>query len=353
MTLTGARGTPRVLFRCAAGPRTGYGHVVRCVRLARAMKVPVAISVRGGVEARSVARRLGARTVSATSRDVTPVAWDALVVDDCSARAAAPWIAAARSRGVLSLSIHDLGLGAQGADIVVDGTVGAPHRRWRGGRWLLGPRFAVLALPNAQPRTPAPPFQVLLGLGGGRRAAQAVSIATMLRDALPDASIAVALGFSAPSRHARAKLAASGVATVETDAFGAALATADLAILGGGVSLYEACALGVPAIGVAIVRAQRRTIRAFAREGLAFDGGALTRSRDRAAARRIARMARSLAANPRLRQATSRRAASTIDGLGATRVADAFLSAVRSPLGGSPAREDSRIGSRRERGEGR
>ena len=37
---------------------------------------------------------------------------------------------AARRAGVFSISLHDLGLGAEGADLVVDGSVGAPYRQW-------------------------------------------------------------------------------------------------------------------------------------------------------------------------------------------------------------------------------
>jgi len=42
-----------------------------------------------------------------------------------------------------------------------------------------------------------------------------------------------------------------------------------VAVVGGGVSLYEAAALGVPAVGVPVVPAQTPTVRAFARRGAA------------------------------------------------------------------------------------
>ena len=41
------------------------------------------------------------------------------------------------------------------------------------------------------------------------------------------------------------------------------LARAGVAVVGGGVSLYEACAHGVAAVGVPVVAAQRPTVAAF------------------------------------------------------------------------------------------
>src|SRR6185295_6033720 len=52
------------------------------------------------------------------------------------------------------------------------------------------------------------------------------------------------------------------------------LATATVAVVAGGITLYEAAALGTPVVAVAVTPEQRHTIRAFAHEGAVLDAGA-------------------------------------------------------------------------------
>jgi hypothetical protein len=64
------RQTPavRALFRVAAGPRLGFGHLVRARTLSRALGIarPL-VSLRGGPEARKAALSLGMRLVDETA----------------------------------------------------------------------------------------------------------------------------------------------------------------------------------------------------------------------------------------------------------------------------------------------
>ncbi len=53
----------RVLFRAAAGPRRGFGHLVRCRSLGRALGVRPLVSVRGGRLAEHTAIALGCDVV--------------------------------------------------------------------------------------------------------------------------------------------------------------------------------------------------------------------------------------------------------------------------------------------------
>ena len=53
------------------------------------------------------------------------------------------------------------------------------------------------------------------------------------------------------------------------------LSVASVAVVAGGVTLYEACALGVPVVAVALNAAQHVTIRAVARRGAAVDAGSV------------------------------------------------------------------------------
>ena len=81
----------RVLFRAAAGPRRGFGHLVRCRSLARALGVAPVIAVRGGDRVRAAARSLGFDVVlGSASAAIKRVAPDVVVVDDPVAAAAGP-----------------------------------------------------------------------------------------------------------------------------------------------------------------------------------------------------------------------------------------------------------------------
>ncbi len=56
-----------VLFRAAAGPRLGFGHLVRCRSLARALGVSPLVSLRGTSRTREAAIRLGVSLVTPTT----------------------------------------------------------------------------------------------------------------------------------------------------------------------------------------------------------------------------------------------------------------------------------------------
>jgi spore coat polysaccharide biosynthesis predicted glycosyltransferase SpsG len=106
-------------------------------------------------------------------------------------------------------------------------------------------------------------------------------------------------------------------------------------VLGGGVSLYEACALGVPAVAVPVVRSQEPTVAAFDRLG-----AALGITNVHAAPARVARRAARLLQDEVLRRRVANTARKTVDAGGAGRVARAIAAASRERRGAS--REASR-----------
>jgi spore coat polysaccharide biosynthesis predicted glycosyltransferase SpsG len=99
-----------------------------------------------------------------------------------------------------------------------------------------------------------------------------------------------------------------------------------VAVVGGGVTLYEACALGTPAVAVAVAPGQRRTVRAFASQGAALDAGSV--ASPRAVSRVAAGVGALLQGGPAV-DALAERARDLIDGRGAFRVA-AHLTALVS-----------------------
>jgi spore coat polysaccharide biosynthesis predicted glycosyltransferase SpsG len=267
-------GDLRILFRAAAGPRRGYGHLVRCRSLARALGVRPLVALRGGPRVVETAVALGCDVIGGSAscvlRNLEP---DVLVVDDPVAADARRWMRAARRVGCLVVSIHDLGLGCRDADLVIDGSI-TRNARARRGLTLAGPRYAVLdpapfdersrvARPSAQ--IERDPYAVLVALGGGPRAELANDIAEAIVQANPQARVRIAGGFKGISRQEAAQIAWIGPSpSLHTE-----MARASVAVVGGGVSLYEACAHGVAAVGVPVVAAQRPTVSAFVKRGVA------------------------------------------------------------------------------------
>ncbi|HEX5213978.1 MAG TPA: hypothetical protein VFV98_00865 [Vicinamibacterales bacterium] len=309
-----------MLFRVAAGPRLGFGHLVRSLSLARAMGVRPLLCVRGPQLVADTALSLGADVVArgglGTIRALNP---DVVVIDDPVAKTARPWIAAARRAGAVVVTIHDLGIGCPDGDVVIDGSVTKTVRPDGRRRTLTGARYAILdpTLPVSA-RTADGNRRVLVALGGGRRRSTAMAIADAIAAADPGAEIRIAGGFAAPAVSSR-----SITWLPPTRGLGRELSRATVAVVGGGVSLYEACALGVPAVGVPVVRAQTPTVREFGRRGAAIA------MPFRSSERRTAAAVVALLDDPRRRAVLRRRARQLVDGEGAQRAAAAVLSFVR------------------------
>lgn len=310
----------RVLFRVAAGPRRGFGHLVRSISLARAMGVRPLLCLRGPAQVQDTAIALGADVLTdGTPRSIRLLRPDVVVVDDPIASATRPWIAAARRAGAMVVTVHDLGLGCTDGDVVIDGSV-TRRARVRGHRvGLTGARYAILdpRLPAVRrPRRADAGRRVLVALGGGPRREIARSIAEAITAADPRAQVRIAGGFSLepppPVRNVTWIAPMRGL--------GEELSRATVAVVGGGVSLYEACAIGVPTVGVPVVPSQMPTVRAFARDGAAI-GMPLRAAGERTAAAVVA-----LLDDPRRRAMLRRRSMRLVDGQGAARAAAAVLS---------------------------
>jgi len=165
--------------------------------------------------------------------------------------------------------------------------------------------------------------RVVIALGGGPHAQIAEAIATAIVAADPAADVRIVPGFVAAPRRSRPRVrwttARQGVVP--------ALADADVAIVAGGMSLYEACAMGVPAVALPVVPAQAPTVRAFAARGAAVAPVS------RADVRGAARAALNLLGNPQQRLALARRSARLVDGRGAWRAAAAVVQLVHGRPG--------------------
>src|SRR3989441_1425328 len=112
----------RVLFRAPAGARRGFGHLVRCRSLARALGVRPLVALRGTSDAMHTAISLGCDVVRGpASQLIGALQPDVLVVDDPISGDAKRWIDAARREGGGVGRVHGLGLGCLDADLMVEG----------------------------------------------------------------------------------------------------------------------------------------------------------------------------------------------------------------------------------------
>lgn len=149
--------------------------------------------------------------------------------------------------------------------------------------------------------------------GGTDASGSAAALVAGLRDVAADAEVTV-IASGAP--------AAPGIRVVAPGAdLAALLGSADAIVTGAGSSAWEVCALGVPAVFIALAANQRPSLERIAHAGLGpvidavGDPGALE-----GAGAAVAR----LLGDAALRRDLSARLRSTVDGLGASRVADAL-----------------------------
>lgn len=315
-------GSGPVLFRVAAGPTIGSGHLVRAFRLSSLIDRPAVFCVRGARAADlrvplAVPFRVPDGDPRVVLERVQPCV---LVVDDPSERAGRPWVEAARGTSCRSLAFADAGIGTRCADMVVDGSIARPIRPLPARRSVRGPAYAVVdpAIPGWRARrrwSAGRRPRVLISLGGGRRRAYARALAEAILRAWPEARVTIAGGFTdEPARSPGGRLASLG----PQPSLVPHLASATIAVVAGGLTVYEACALGVPTVAVPVVEGQRPAVMALSRRGAVVTVGG---GRSNPPEAQVAGAVAALIASPTARHLMARRAARLLDGHGAYRAA--------------------------------
>ena len=308
----------RAAFLAEAGPGVGLGHLRRCQALAAALGsrgAAVRFLVAGAAGGGTDAARLDWTRDPALAVEAL-AAWrpHVAVVDSYGASpelfervaALAPYAVAVDDLADRPLPVH----------LVVNGAWHATRLAYRARPdtvFLLGPEYALLApafvgAPRRSVRDDV--RRVLVTLGGDPPADALAAVLHGVRRAAPAARIDVALGPFAPVPDATGE----GVRVCRgLDSLRPLMLEADLAVTGGGVTLYECLATGVPVIGVCLADNQRPNIDELGRAGLILSGEP---SLEQAVGR--------LADDPALRRSMSVRGRCDVDGRGAARVADAI-----------------------------
>jgi UDP-2,4-diacetamido-2,4,6-trideoxy-beta-L-altropyranose hydrolase len=340
-----------IVFRTTAGKQIGFGHLRRCLNLAAALRTSsgggrqsiafwidgdpaaVAAAEADGFEARRIAgaepettaawlRREGAVVLIADSYDILPETFSA-------------WRPLADRLVVLD----DLADRFLDVDVVLNGSPHAanlPYRTSAGTTLLLGPAYALLR-PGFRDRPPHAvadlPSRVLVTLGGADPQGSTQAVVAAVERALAGAFMDIVVGpLFGPTPKLDLMVARDSARLRlhrQLDDLSALMTTADLAVSGGGQTLYELAASGVPTVALCLADNQQPNIAALANVSL-LSAGPLAAAA--ASGFQIVEEAcRQLAADRALRARLSRAGQGLIDGRGAVRAADVVLKMGRRP----------------------
>ena len=336
------------IFRCDADEAIGGGHVVRCMGLAEALqhdgwsvafavssKTPETVPALGRSGWQIVTGFDGGEDEVARLRTLWPGGIDLVVMDHYGLRAEdeAALLAAARQR----LVINDFPTRRHVCEFLVDQTIGRKPEEYAGHvpsgcQVLAGATYAVLRSAFSRARSLLGPPAVNADLRRLVVSFGMVDAPNLTATALKGLArtgfagvLDVVLGAGAPHiKEIRALIAArrgKGIHRLHTDvdaeAMAALLARCDLAIGAAGVSSYERCCLGVPAMLVMLAENQRDNVRALIRSGAARHLGWWEDVTPEA----IGAAVRDLAARPDVFTKMRRAALQQTDGRGAYRIA--------------------------------
>lgn len=340
---TSAAERPVIALYADGGPAAGLGHVRRSLALAAALApwADCRLLLHGDAEVvATLVQRAGLPCLPvSTERDSTlatvrTLGAAGLVVDSYSV--SIPELEAALERVRLLAVVDDTGRFPVPGHLVVNSALGLdPPERRDGTRYLLGPRFALLAPEFAEP--PVRSWRegvrrILLVLGGATSASLMAALARVVRRALPEATLDVIVGPAGDIPAAvTAALAGLGGVILHAvpESIRALMLDADLAVTAGGVTLLELAATATPSVGVSVVSNQQANLAGLARGGaLLLAGGA----GDPGLPDALEAALTSLTADAGRRRALGERARQLVDGRGAARVAEAM----RERLAGVP-----------------
>jgi UDP-2,4-diacetamido-2,4,6-trideoxy-beta-L-altropyranose hydrolase len=244
-----------------AGPQLGYGHAMRCVRLARAL------AKEHGVVLYPLSQRCKEFATSnlsgSTVRDVVShrdtELFPPLVITDL--REPHGITASIRRQGCRHVSIHDLGLAQCHSDVVIDGSITSlfPYTPERDRELFLGPQYMITRDPVRRSKATN---TVLVTLGGGWSAQLAGNVSEQI----------VSLGLTPVMT--RGFVGGSALSDAE---FSEVMSNCSFAISASGVTVYDLLASGIPTVAVALDRLQLRTADAFHELGAVMSAGLIQR----------------------------------------------------------------------------
>ncbi|MES1255948.1 MAG: hypothetical protein ABUS56_10090, partial [Acidobacteriota bacterium] len=254
---------------------------------------------------------------------------------------------ALRASGLFVAVIDDLARWPFSCHLVINGGAQAQGLGYRASapdtQFLLGTDY-ILLRPEFRARTPRRPAgvvdHVLVTLGGGASTELVDHVLGHL-DLVPDAFDVTVIRGPLMVDAARNEGASPSRRTVrvlvDPPAVHSLMRDADLAVCGGGQTLYELAAVGTPAVALQLADNQAESLRAVVASGAACLADGTT---GRSAGGSVATVVQTLCAQPDRRAAMSAAGQRLVDGAGAARVArvlaERFARAVEQPASMSP-----------------
>ena len=335
-----------LLIRADAGPRHGFGHVMRCLALTQAAMAAgcriVWVSAECPVSART---RLSGEGLAPVILDATPGSpEDAIATAAVAERVGADWIVldgyhfdldyqdrlTASGRPVLYLDDNGI-FPRYPANRVLNQNPYAAAAMYHGHQdesLLLGPPFLLLrrefCTPQARQRCrkePTEPRRILVTFGGcdgSRWTGRTLAALSEIRD--PILHVTVVIGSGNPCREAISAAAAASPHTVilmdNPPDMAVLMRNADLAVAAAGTTTWELAAMGVPALVFPVADNQRHIAETLHVLGVAQSLGWHETVKETEVADAVAAL---LADSPR-RSAMATAGRSLVDGHGAERV---------------------------------
>lgn len=316
-----ARGERRidVALLADAGPSTGLGHVTRSAALADALRRHGARALLAAPDDDAV--REAALSLAVDHQPWDGRTWDArsdLIVVD-SYRLMPEDLVRLRPKGGAIAEVSDGARLRTEADFVIDGAPGSAARRYGGPRLreaFVGERYALVPRCFVRQRGLEREDRVVVSIGSG---APAALLDAVVAAAGGSCAVDVVAGpytrFDArPPATVHRGLGPDGVA----DLFG----RARVGVVGGGQTLLQAAATGLACVAIVVADNQRPQSDAMLERGAVID---VVPMDDLV---RVDAAVRAAVASRDAMDAVATRAAATIDGGGADRVAAALLSAL-------------------------
>ena len=327
-----------IAFRTTAGKAIGFGHLRRCLTLAGELRTvldsaPIRFWIDGDQRACSLANAAGYETClvslaepAGTDALIDQTKTEVLIADSytLTETAFSSWHLRLRCLVV----VDDLADRFIDADAVLNGSPYAQQLRYRAApdcQFWLGPEYALLRpvfRGLAAREISASVRRVLVTLGGADPQGSITAVVAAVQRALPATEMDVVIGplFGPVPELDVLATADDGRIRVlrEIDDMAPLMLRADIAISGGGQTLYELAASGVPTIAICMADNQQGNIAALANRTLLI-GGAVREDADWS---QLEGACHKLAADPGLRRSLSSCGQALVDGKGALRVAD-------------------------------
>jgi spore coat polysaccharide biosynthesis predicted glycosyltransferase SpsG len=320
---------PCLWIRTGAGPKIGFGHLRRCIILAKSLSDccnPLFVLDPDDLWSRKSLGSLGFDCCSLKLNDL----WSfqpqpgAILLDTRIPEGLSEFIATAREKGVCVLSIHDLGLNPLQSDIVIDGSI-FPLSRGdipSSAKTFKGPDFMVLdpAFRNLHQRPKAIHKKIrsiFINLGGGDSQKYYLRVLEGLKKWGHEVEVIGLRGFVDWGQDS---LNSCDEALLhfhwESGPAFQYIENADLAITAGGLSAYEALCTGTPLMALSYDSLQQMTI-----SGLESAGGCISLGAgDDLDPFRLANLLSDVSEDRDKRVKLSRIGRSIVDGLGGERV---------------------------------